>query len=102
MLVLRPNCEWCKKVLPPDSLEAYICSYECTFCADCVENLLSNVCPNCGGGFCQRPVRPQHAHRPGVGLAHHPASDKEVVTSYSRNEITDFANKIAHLAPRVR
>jgi hypothetical protein len=58
MLELRPSCENCNKPLPPDALEARICSYECTFCADCVENILDNVCPNCGGGFTPRPIRP--------------------------------------------
>src|SRR5436189_6416755 len=58
MLELRPTCEHCNKALPPDSLEAHICSYECTFCAACVETVLFNVCPNCGGGFVPRPVRP--------------------------------------------
>ena len=51
MLELRPTCENCNKALPPNSLEARICTYECTFCATCVENALENVCPNCGGGF---------------------------------------------------
>ena len=50
-LQLRPNCEYCDKDLPPHSVEARICSYECTFCADCVENKLHNVCPSCGGRF---------------------------------------------------
>ena len=50
-LQLRPNCEYCDKDLPPSATEARICSYECTFCADCVETKLGNVCPNCGGGF---------------------------------------------------
>ena len=58
MLELRPTCENCNKALPPDSLEARICSYECTFCAACVETVLENVCPNCGGGFAPRPIRP--------------------------------------------
>ena len=58
MLELRPTCEHCNKALPPDSTQARICSYECTFCADCVDNVLGNVCPNCGGGFAPRPVRP--------------------------------------------
>jgi hypothetical protein len=57
MLQLRPTCENCNQALPPDSTEAHICSYECTYCARCV-NLLGNVCPNCGGGFTPRPVRP--------------------------------------------
>lgn len=58
MLELRPTCENCNKALPPASLEARICSYECTFCASCVETVLANVCPNCGGGFAPRPIRP--------------------------------------------
>ena len=58
MLELRPSCEHCNKLLPPQSLEARICSYECTFCAECVDKILGNVCPNCGGGFVPRPVRP--------------------------------------------
>jgi len=57
-LELRPNCECCDRDLPAQSKEAWICSYECTFCADCVENELGNVCPNCGGGFQPRPIRP--------------------------------------------
>jgi hypothetical protein len=58
MLELRPTCEHCNKKLPPDSLEARICSYECTFCVSCVERVLHDVCPNCGGGFTPRPIRP--------------------------------------------
>jgi hypothetical protein len=58
MLELRPTCEHCNRALPPDSQEARICSYECTFCAACVEGVLGNVCPNCGGGFAPRPIRP--------------------------------------------
>ena len=58
MLELRPNCECCDKDLPPDSGEAMICTFECTFCRDCVETRLKGICPNCGGGFQSRPVRP--------------------------------------------
>ena len=57
-LELRPNCEFCDVDLPPNSVDAWICSYECTFCSDCVEHKLHNVCPNCGGGFAPRPIRP--------------------------------------------
>jgi hypothetical protein len=61
MLELRPTCEHCNKALPPESLEVRICSYECTFCVSCVENVLGHdVCPNCGGGFVPRPVRPSN------------------------------------------
>ncbi|MCL4146737.1 UNVERIFIED_CONTAM: hypothetical protein GTU68_001165 [Idotea baltica] len=59
MLEIRPTCENCKKKLPNDSTEAMICTYECTFCKDCVDNILFNVCPNCGGGFEKRPTRPK-------------------------------------------
>lgn len=59
MLEIRTNCENCDKALPNDSLEAMICTYECTFCKDCVDSKLYNVCPNCGGGFEKRPIRPK-------------------------------------------
>ncbi len=59
MLELRPNCECCNRDLPPDSSEARICTYECTFCATCVETKLGGVCPNCGGNFAARPIRPK-------------------------------------------
>ncbi len=58
MLELRPNCECCDKDLPPDSEEAVICSFECTFCVTCAEHTLGGVCPNCGGNFVPRPIRP--------------------------------------------
>ncbi len=74
MLELRPTCENCNKALPPDSLEAMICTYECTFCKDCVHSVLDNVCPNCGGGFCPRPIRPRKNLRNDNYLGHDPAS----------------------------
>ena len=58
MLELRPNCECCDRDLPPESKEARICTYECTFCASCVENVFAGTCPNCGGNFEPRPIRP--------------------------------------------
>ena len=76
MLELRPSCENCNRALPPDSLEARICSYECTFCTECVERILGNVCPNCGGGFAPRPVRPAHDRQGGNHLSAHPASTR--------------------------
>lgn len=57
MLQLRPNCECCDKDLPPDA-EALICTFECTFCPDCANEVLAGVCPNCGGNFSPRPIRP--------------------------------------------
>ena len=59
MLEIRPTCEHCNKLLPFDSSEAMICTFECTFCKECVDSLLRNVCPNCGGGFEKRPIRPK-------------------------------------------
>ena len=73
MLELRPNCECCDRDLPPDSPEAMICTYECTFCRECVERTLRGVCPNCGGNLSARPIRPP------AMLAKHPASTKRVV-----------------------
>ncbi|NNF41139.1 MAG: DUF1272 domain-containing protein [Woeseiaceae bacterium] len=58
MLQLRPNCEACDKDLGPDASDALICSFECTFCRDCTESRFDGVCPNCGGNFVSRPVRP--------------------------------------------
>ncbi|MBX3234916.1 MAG: DUF1272 domain-containing protein [Nitrospiraceae bacterium] len=73
MLELRPTCEQCNRPLPPDSTDARICSYECTFCAACVESIRHNVCPNCGGGFVPRPVRPSTNWKGNNCLAHDPA-----------------------------
>jgi len=74
-LELRPTCEHCNKALPASSTEARICSFECTFCAACVE-LLANVCPNCGGGFVPRPIRPSRNWKGDNFLGKDPASTK--------------------------
>ena len=58
MLELRPNCECCDVDLPPESADARICTFECTFCARCVDGHFAGVCPNCGGNFERRPIRP--------------------------------------------
>lgn len=60
MLEIRPTCENCNKALPYDSAAAMICTFECTYCKDCVETVLEHVCPNCGGDFVKRPIRPEH------------------------------------------
>ena len=73
MLELRPTCEHCNKALPPDSIDARICTFECTFCATCVDGLLQNVCPNCGGGFVPRPIRPATNWKGGNHLGGYPA-----------------------------
>ena len=72
MLQLRPNCECCDRDLPPASREAMICTFECTFCRDCVETRLHGKCPNCGGDFQPRP------HRPENKLVKYPASTERV------------------------
>ena len=102
MLKLRPNCEGCDKDLPPQATEARICSYECTFCADCVDKLLSNVCPNCGGGFAPRPIRPSTARRKGVGLPHHPASTERVHLKYGHDDIATFCREARDIPPERR
>lgn len=102
MLELLPNCELCDKDLPPDSTEACICSYECTFCSSCVEDILKNVCPNCGGGLVSRPIRPSIARRPGVSLEYQPASTKRVHTKYSQQEIEAFAEGVKDISPENR
>ena len=94
MLQLHPNCELCDRDLAPDCGEARICSYECTFCADCVDGPLANVCPNCGGGFAPRPIRPTGEHRRGINLACQPASTERIHTPYSETEIRSFAAKV--------
>lgn len=102
MLELRPNCEVCDKDLPPASTEARICSYECTYCKDCADHVLHNVCPNCGGGLVPRPIRPSAARRNGVSLAHQPASTHLVSTKYSAKEIRDFADMVRDVCPEER
>ncbi|MGV6888534.1 DUF1272 domain-containing protein [Rhodophyticola sp. SM2404] len=73
MLLLKPNCECCDKDLPPSASDARICSYECTFCANCVDNHLGGACPNCGGNFVPRPIRSRE------NLVNSPASDSRVI-----------------------
>jgi hypothetical protein len=72
MLQLRPNCECCNVDLPPESSEARICSFECTFCRSCAEGVLEGRCPNCGGELVARP------RRPAGKLAEYPASAERV------------------------
>lgn len=72
MLQLRPSCECCDRDLPPESADARICSYECTFCAACAEVRLAGICPNCGGELVPRP------RRPAAKLEKNPASTTRV------------------------
>jgi hypothetical protein len=101
-LELRPNCEFCDLDLPPASKLARICSYECTFCADCVETWLHNVCPNCGGGFAPRPIRPATEWRAGLSTARQPPSRNRVRLSYTQQEIAAHAAGIKAIPPEQR
>lgn len=93
MLEIRTSCENCDKSLPNDSSEAMICTYECTFCVDCVENILKNVCPNCGGGFEKRPTRPKE------GLLKYPPRPDKVLKPVIINK---FLDKNKDIDPRER
>ncbi|WP_421928071.1 DUF1272 domain-containing protein [Neoaquamicrobium sediminum] len=73
MLELRPNCECCDRDLPPESRDAVICTFECTFCASCASDVLGGVCPNCGGELVRRPIRPADK------LSRFPASTQRVL-----------------------
>lgn len=73
MLELRPNCECCDKDLSPVSVEAVICTFECTFCISCAKNILANICPDCGGNLVPRPIRPKEL------LKENPASTKRIL-----------------------
>lgn len=102
MLELRPTCEHCNKALPPAAPDALICSFECTFCADCVEHVLAGVCPNCGGGFAPRPVRPAHDWRGGNCLDNYPASSTVRHRPVDRAAHAELLARIAGRAPESR
>jgi hypothetical protein len=99
MLELRPNCELCDRDLPPADPAARICSYECTFCEDCVTNVLLNVCPNCGGGFVPRPIRPQGSWRPETGLEYDPPGDRRRQVRYSTAEVAALSAQLRDIPP---
>lgn len=88
MLEIRTSCENCDKELPNDSSEAMICTHECTFCQECVENVLFNVCPNCGGGFEKRPTRPK------AQLEKYPPRKDKVFKPVEKNRFLDTLKSI--------
>ncbi len=102
MLELRPTCEHCNKALPPDSTEARICSYECSFCAHCVETVLANVCPNCGGGFAPRPVRPSRNLKGNNFLGRDPAGTRIVHRPVDVQAHALFSASIKTIPPEKR
>lgn len=93
MLEIRQCCENCGKSLPNDSNEAMICTFECTFCIQCVEYILENVCPNCGGGFEKRPTRPNEY------LCKYPVSINKV---FNPIELNKFLESNKNIDPRKR
>ena len=96
MLKLKPNCEHCGKDLAPAAEDARICSFECTFCADCVATVLFNVCPNCGGGLMPRPVRPK------AKLAVSPASVERVFKPLDLDRHRAFSETLKTIPPAER
>ena len=102
MLELRPTCEHCNTPLPPASLEARICSYECTFCAACVDTVLANVCPNCGGGFVPRPVRPARNWKGDNFLGKDPGGTKIRHRPVDAEAHARFAAALASIPPHER
>jgi len=93
MLELRPTCENCNKILTDDAM---ICTFECTFCEECVENILHNVCPNCGGGFVKRPTRPKNM------LEKYPATEKVVFKPVDMEKFKVLLEKNKEIEPRHR
>jgi uncharacterized protein len=102
MLELRPSCEHCNTPLPPSATHARICSFECTFCESCVEHVLSNVCPNCGGGFCPRPIRPVRDWNGGNNLARYPphSAIRHRPIEFDRHQ--HFIQDLRNIAPERR
>ena len=91
MLELRPICENCGKDMAPSSLESMICSFECTFCRTCVETVLENVCPNCGGGFCSS-----------TDKAGHKLERRQLPWRISRDHKHSISTRGSKGAPRIR
>jgi hypothetical protein len=102
MLEIRQSCENCAAQLPSNSLEAMICSFECTFCRACVQQLLDNVCPNCGGGFSARPIRPARRWSGENYLVAGPASTKVISKPVDCASHKVFAAPIRTIAPELR
>lgn len=96
MLQLRPVCENCGKPLQAESTEAMICSFECTFCRDCVENVLHNVCPNCGGGLEKRPIRPKEK------LHKYPMTSEVKVHPVDKEKFSVLLKKNRYISPADR
>jgi len=101
MLTIRPVCENCGKRLPNESTDAMICSFECTFCKDCVCNVLQNVCPNCGGGFEKRPHRPNNC-KTKFCVRNYPVSEKPFFKPVSLNSFKILQDYFIKITPEQR
>lgn len=102
MLELRPVCEHCARALPPDSTEARICSFECTFCGACAHGVLADVCPNCGGNLVARPIRPQKNWKGDNYLGKYPASTKTKHRPADLAAHAAFAAQMNRVPPEAR
>jgi hypothetical protein len=96
MLALRPNCEICDKDLPPEAQDARICTFECTFCADCAEYKLHGMCPNCGGNLVPRPIRPRSK------LAKNPPASERVLKAFDASAHEQRLVRLGSLPPAER
>ncbi|MEN8703528.1 MAG: DUF1272 domain-containing protein [Polaribacter sp.] len=96
MLLIRPNCEHCNKALPNTSLEAMICSFECTYCKTCAIEIFKNVCPSCSGNFVERPIRPLNM------IEKYPASKKEIYKPKNLEDVKINSNKYKNIKPTER
>lgn len=102
MLELRPTCEHCERPLPPASAEAMVCSFDCTFCRDCVNDVLHGTCPNCGSGFVPRPIRPARDWVSGYCLVNHPARTTPVHRRVDPRRHATLLARLGALAPAQR
>ncbi|MCL4135168.1 UNVERIFIED_CONTAM: hypothetical protein GTU68_041838 [Idotea baltica] len=96
MIEIRTNCENCNTPLPTDSIVAMICAFECTFCRNCVETILQNVCPNCGGGFEKRPILRNEY------LTKYPPSENNILNPVDPEKFQKKLNKLKDIKPYER
>ena len=101
MLSIKPVCENCGCNLPNESKDAMICSFECTFCKDCVDNILKDVCPNCGGGFEKRPHRPVTC-KTEYCISNYPASEKPYIKPVSSDTFKELQDYFIKISPELR
>lgn len=101
MLEMRPTCENCNKSLPNESNVAMICTHECTFCEECVKNVLYNVCPNCGGGFEKRPTRPSNCFTPNC-VENYPVSTTVKFRPINQQQFKLLLEQFVNIDPRMR